>query len=165
MSLGGFYAADGRPRTAAVAGGGVQRPITAYNIGVTMGSRKAAAMNFNRAVSANVPQQRNPRLRRYEDIINRLKKMMNIEKQSLRMVRTLCSKEIENRNGMEKVLRMCVDDVKTEIQKKRSENKSVYCNNRVNISDGKGKKGQQELYEARTLTQQEREKIIEVLLS
>jgi hypothetical protein len=53
--------------------------------------------------------------------------MMEIEKKSLRMVRTMCSKEIETKNNLEKILRLCVDDVKNEIAKKRSENKSIYC--------------------------------------
>lgn len=68
----------------------------------------------------------NPRVKRYEDIILRLKRMLGNEKKSLRMVRTLCAKEIEVKNQLEKVLRQCVDDVKGEIAKKRSENKSIY---------------------------------------
>lgn len=52
--------------------------------------------------------------------------MLTTEKKSLRLVRTLCSKEIEVKNQLEKILRQCVDDVKTEIAKKRSENKSIY---------------------------------------
>ena len=52
--------------------------------------------------------------------------MLALEKKSLRMVRTMCAKEIEGKNQLEKILRQCVDDVKTEISKKRSENKSVY---------------------------------------
>jgi hypothetical protein len=35
--------------------------------------------------------------------------------------------EIEGRNNMEKMLRQCVDDVKAEIAKKRSEYKSSHC--------------------------------------
>ena len=58
---------------------------------------------------------------------------------------------------LEKILRQCVDDVKAEIAKKRSENKSVYY--------ARGKRGRAELKEERNLTQQEREKIIEVLMS
>jgi hypothetical protein len=34
--------------------------------------------------------------------------------------------EIETTNKLEKYLRMCVDDVKTEISKKRNEKRSVY---------------------------------------
>ena len=69
-----------------------------------------------------------PKLKRYEDLISRLKKMIDVEKKSLRMVRTTCAKEIETKNILEKVLRQCVDDVKNEIAKKRSENKTIYCN-------------------------------------
>ena len=58
---------------------------------------------------------------------------------------------------LEKILRQCVDDVKAEIAKKRSENKSVYY--------ARGRKGKAELQEERNLTQQEREKIVEVLMS
>jgi len=53
--------------------------------------------------------------------------MINVEKKSLRLIRTMNSKEIESRNYLEKILRQCVDDVKNEIAKKRSENKSIYC--------------------------------------
>ena len=53
--------------------------------------------------------------------------MLAVEKKSLRMVRTMCSKDIEIKNQLEKVLRQCVDDVKNEIAKKKSENKSIYC--------------------------------------
>jgi hypothetical protein len=69
----------------------------------------------------------NPKVKRYEDLIFRLKKMLSMEKKSLRMVRTMCSKEIEIKNALEKILRQCVDDVKSEIAKKKSENKSIYC--------------------------------------
>jgi len=58
---------------------------------------------------------------------------------------------------LEKILRQCVDDVKAEIIKKRSENKSNYY--------ARGKKGKMELKEEQNLTAQEREKIIEVLMS
>lgn len=67
-----------------------------------------------------------------------------MEKKSLRMVRTMCSKEIEIKNNLEKVLRQCVEDVKAEIAKKRSENKSIYY--------AKGRKGQGELLDEKNLT-------------
>jgi hypothetical protein len=56
-----------------------------------------------RAISANVAN--NPKIKRYEDLIYRLKKMLSMEKKSLRMVRTMCSKEIEIKNFLEKILR------------------------------------------------------------
>ena len=60
-------------------------------------------------------------------------------------MKTMIANEIETRNYLEKVLRQCVDDVKVEIGKKRSENKSIYF--------AKGKRGQAELLEERNLTQ------------
>ena len=73
------------------------------------------------------------------------------------MMKTMHAQEIETRNNLEKILRHCVEDVKLEIAKKRSENKSIYY--------AKGKKGRIELEEERNLTAQEREKIIQVLMS
>ena len=73
------------------------------------------------------------------------------------MMKTMQAQEIETKNLLEKILRQCVDDVKAEIQKKRSENKSSYY--------ARGTRGKLELQEERNLTGQEREKIIEVLLS
>lgn len=69
----------------------------------------------------------------------------------------MSAQEIETKNLLEKILRQCVDDVKAEITKKRSENKSSYY--------ARGKKGKMELKEEQNLTVQEREKIIEVLMS
>ena len=77
----------------------------------------------------------NPKVKRYEDLIFRLKKMLSMEKKSLRMVRTMCSKEIEIKNALEKILRQCVDDVKSEIAKKKSENKSIYCKSSLGLID------------------------------
>lgn len=72
-------------------------------------------------------------------------------------MKTMSAQEIETKNILEKILRLCVDDVKSEIGKKRSENKSVYF--------ARGKKGRAELKEERNLTHEERQKIIEVLMS
>jgi len=65
--------------------------------------------------------------------------------------------EIESKNCLEKVLRQCVDDVKAEIVKKRTENKSVYY--------ARGIKGRLELLEEQKVTAQSREQILEVLRS
>ena len=59
-------------------------------------------------------------------------------------MKTMLASEIETKNFLEKVLRQCVDDVKAEINKKRSENKSNYY--------ARGKKGKQELQEDQNLT-------------
>ena len=68
----------------------------------------------------------NPTLNRYEQIVRKLKKMLSIEKGNLQEAKTLYSREIEGRTQLEQLLRQCVDDVKSEISKKRSENKMVY---------------------------------------
>lgn len=59
-------------------------------------------------------------------------------------MKTMSASEIETKNMLEKILRQCVDDVKAEIAKKRSENKSVYF--------ARGKRGRAELLEERNLT-------------
>jgi len=69
----------------------------------------------------------------------------------------MLSQEIESKNTLEKVLRLCVDDVKAEIVNKRQENKQVYYH--------RGKRSRQEQQDNQKLTEQERERIIEVLMS
>jgi len=63
----------------------------------------------------------------YEDLMPRMKRNLEKEKRNLRFIKTMIASEIEQKNQLEKVLRQCVDDVKTEIYKKKNENKSVYC--------------------------------------
>lgn len=110
----------------------------------------------NRAFSANVVG--NPKLRRYEQAIKRIKKMIGNECRKLRDIRTRYAKEIESKTQLEQLLRQCVDDVKAEISRKRSENKVLYyTNKRTSSSMSKTRKND--------LTQNEREKVIEVLLS
>jgi|TARA_B110000305_G_C19366382_1_gene602148 hypothetical protein len=134
-------------------GAPVPRPFTGVN---PMGG--AMSMNFmgGRAISANYANQ-NPKLRRFENLIYRLKKILESDKKSLRQIKTLCAKEIDQKNQLEKILRQCVDDVKTEIQKKKTESKVQYYQKaggpRVKADDD------------RNLTLEEREKILEVLLS
>jgi hypothetical protein len=128
LSAANMFVGSGRPKTAAMQmGTGLLRPptgIPAYGKRTANNLTAGGIYGQNRAISANL--QSNPKVKRYEDIITRLKKMLSVEKRSLRMVRTMCSKEIEVKNILEKVLRQCVDDVKSEIAKKRSENKSIY---------------------------------------
>jgi hypothetical protein len=77
----------------------------------------------------------------------------------LREIKTVYSKEIESKTQLEQLLRQWVDDVKAEINKKRSESKvAYYVNKRGNSSMSKTRK-------MKDLTQDEREKVIEVLLS
>jgi hypothetical protein len=53
----------------------------------------------------------NTKIVRYEDLINRLKKLLDNEKKSLRLVKTMSASEIDTRNHLESILRKCVTDV------------------------------------------------------
>ena len=77
------------------------RPFTGVN--TTSGLTNFNQMG-NRGMSANYASL-NPKLRRFENLIYRLKKIMEAEKKALRQVKTLCSKEIEQKNYLEKILR------------------------------------------------------------
>jgi hypothetical protein len=88
----------------------------------TAGITNAFNFAFNpRAKTANLPTNVNPRIKRYEEVILRLKRLLGQEKRTLRRVRTVCSREIEIKSALEKILRGCVDDVKNEIAKKRAQ--------------------------------------------
>ena len=100
-------------------------------------------MAAQRAASAGI--QGSAKLQRCEQLIAKFKKKLGEEKRLLRLMKTMSAQEIETKNMLEKILRQCVDDVKAEIAKKRSENKSVYY--------ARGKKGKAELQEERNLTQ------------
>lgn len=100
---------------------GINRPFTGVTGGISNGIPMSNFMG-GRAISANYAAQ-NPKLRRFENLIYRLKKILESEKKNLRQIKTLCAKEIDQRNQLEKILRYCVDDVKNEIMKKKSESK------------------------------------------
>ena len=48
---------------------------------------------------------------RYESIINKLKRMLELERRNLKAVRSSYSKEIQNKTELEQILRKCVDEV------------------------------------------------------
>lgn len=56
-----------------------------------------------RILSANVVG--NPKLRRYEQIIKKLKKMIESETHKLREIKTVYAKEIESKTQLEQMLR------------------------------------------------------------
>lgn len=57
----------------------------------------------------------------YQVVINKLKKMIELEQKNSRAARTAYSRELEAKKELENLLRACVDDVKTHITKKRGE--------------------------------------------
>ena len=95
-------------------------------------------------------------------LINRLKKKLQDERRMHRTMRTMLAQEIESKNVLEKVLRLCVDDVKSEILKKQNENKMLQYSR-----GGQGKRAKQEQQggDQQAMTEQERERIVEVLMS
>lgn len=78
-----------------------------------------------RANSASFALQQ-PKLRHIEKQIAMKKRTLEQEKKNLRHIKTLCAKEIDQKNQLEKILRQCVDDVKNEIVKKKTESKVQY---------------------------------------
>ena len=102
-------------------------------------SHKKFTPALGRAVSAGFSHQTNLKLQRCEVLITKFKRKLEEERRLLRMMKTMSASEIDTKNQLEKILRQCVDDVKAEIVKKRSENKSSYY--------ARGKKGKMELRE------------------
>jgi hypothetical protein len=82
---------------------------------------------------------------RSEVVINRLKKLVEIERKKLRAAQTALAKELESRTELEKLFRRCVEDVRQEIHHRRSETRL-----RCKVTD---------------TTLADREKLIEALLS
>merc|ERR1712166_1100828 len=62
---------------------------------------------------------------RYQDIIKRLKRLLEIERRNLRQVRTAHVAELEHRTELEAFLRQCIEDVKKEISRMRTEMNTV----------------------------------------
>merc|ERR1712166_1532577 len=62
---------------------------------------------------------------RYQDIIKRLKRLLEIERRNLRTVRTAHVSELANRTELEAFLRQCIEDVKVEINRRRAEMNTV----------------------------------------
>lgn len=102
----------------------VNRPFTGLTGGISNGMTLGNFMGARATSAANA--FKNPKLRRFENLIFKLKKILETEKKNLRQIKTLSSKEIDQRNQLEKILRFCVDDVKNEIQKKKTESKVQY---------------------------------------
>jgi hypothetical protein len=77
----------------------------------------------------------------------------------------MVSNEIERRKLLEKYLRLCVDDVKAEIVKKKSEKNNSYCKILlfliiVMYLDTKNKSVSSDFYDDRHLSIYEKEKIV-----
>ncbi len=116
-----------------------------------------------RALSATV--QRNPKLKWYEQVIAWMRKLIKGEQKKLRELRTKYSWSIEMKTYLEQLLWQCVDDVKSEITWKKSENKVMFYKQKKRAQTAKSRWRTANLRPGENLTNQEREKIIEVLMS
>jgi hypothetical protein len=78
------------------------RPFTGVYSAVSGGN--VSYLKMGRAISANYAVM-SPKLRKFEILICRLKKMLGSEKKHLRQVKTLLAREIDQKNSLEKILR------------------------------------------------------------
>lgn len=60
---------------------------------------------------------------RYDSIVYKLKQLIEIERSNLRAAKTVYTAEMEYKTEIEKILRNCVEDIKQEILKKKSQSK------------------------------------------
>lgn len=67
----------------------------------------------------------NPHIDRYEAVISRLKKLLEIERKNLRAARTAYTREIESKTELENMLRKCIELVRNDIIRKRGIYKKV----------------------------------------
>ncbi|CAG9328237.1 unnamed protein product [Blepharisma stoltei] len=80
----------------------------------TANSPKSVTRQIETALTIN-----NPQIERYEGVIARLKKLLEIERKNLRAARTAYTREIESKTEVEMILRKCIENVRNEIIKKR----------------------------------------------
>ena len=80
---------------------------------------------------------------RYDNVIQRLKKVLDNERKGLKNIRNAYARELQGKTELEQIMRQCVDEVKAEVQRD---------------AGGDKKKNLQ-------LNAQDREKIIELMLS
>lgn len=103
---------------------------------------------FNLRSTGMRPSSGRSETQRYQRHINTLKKLTEQEKANLRAIKTSYANELHSRTELENLLRQCVEDVKTEITHRRSDLR------------------RQHRYEDEfDLSENDREKILEVLLS
>lgn len=68
---------------------------------------------------------------RYKDMIRRLKRLLETERKNLRQVRSQYAAELQNRTELEIFLHQCIEDVKHDIARRRSQLMSGSTSRRV----------------------------------
>lgn len=99
-------------------------------------------MASSERMRASSSSQLNQKPERGEAVIERLKHMIEVERRNLKHVRTAYAKELQNKTELEQMLKQCSDEVRSQNIRKT------------------GMKGKQS-----ALTAEDREKIIEMMLS
>jgi len=134
--------------------------------GTADGSRPGGggAGNPNGRLAPLLPPSSSPALgkaeveQRYQDIIKRLKRLLEIERRNLRIVRTAHVNELANRTELEAFLRQCIEDVKKEIQRRRAEMLA-------SINRAKNGGGNVDEVSLADFSAADRERVMELLLS
>jgi len=99
---------------------------------------------------------------RYQDIIKRLKRLLEIERRNVRTVRTAHVNELANRTELEAFLRQCIEDVKKEISRRRGE--MLASMNRSKHGGGSSMSVEDEI-SLESFSAADRERVMELLLS
>lgn len=88
--------------------------------------------------------------------------MLEKEKKDNFMVKTIYAKEMEIKKELEKILRQAIEDVREEINRKRNESQSIYKPQRKfnQLASALSEGAIQD-----QISQQERERIVDVLMS
>lgn len=76
-------------------------------------------------VKSALSRSSNPEIsNQYQVVINKLKRMIDLEQKNTRAARTAYARELEGKKELESLLRACVDDVKSHVSKKRGEQRA-----------------------------------------
>lgn len=73
-----------------------------------------SSMQYSKSVA-------DPQDQKYQNVVNKLKRLHEIEKKNLRAARTAYSRELQKKADLERILRESVEDVKIEINRRRTE--------------------------------------------
>lgn len=91
---------------------------------------------------------------KYRDAVQSLKRMVESERKGVRQLKEQQANILQQRTELEVLLRQCIDDVKTEIARKRQEHDRAQASHLPRLDGG-----------AQELNAQDRERVLELLLS
>eukprot|EP00347_Sterkiella_histriomuscorum_P016962 403351189 len=102
------------------------------------------------------------KVKRYERVIEKLKKMLDHERKSLRMGRLQYQREMQSKTELEHLLRETVEQVRQERRNNVKKSQSMGGAKFINSMNNAGDNSNEDISD---LTQSERERVIELLLS